>query len=241
MFVQTNEALFEKSFGGAGFMAVGISAAGNATITLWAADGSAPVSMATTLSESSIGAFMPVYTSPSNSSGTSTLLGDLFLNSDGDAAGQLSWYQRPSQSGAFPEGIALITYGGIIGSRHVQQPQGLNRLGLEQSITEAQLDLMGDEVPDSSEVSLALGNGRMMAVAAQQQFSNVKLNYNARTGIVTGTMVLDQTRAKRGRTVTFRGMRSADGETILGHYTVPKAANGSRSSAGMMKISSRED
>jgi hypothetical protein len=166
-------------------------------------------------------------------------MGELFLNTDGDAAGQLTWQQRASNRGAFPEGIELISYEGVIGSRHVTQPQGLNLLGLEQSIANAQLDLMGDEVPSGSEASLSLRSSRILAVPAEQQVSQVKLSYNARSGMVTGSMVLRQSGGKRGRSVTFRGMRAPDGNSILGHYTVPEAANMRRSSAGMMKISAK--
>lgn len=239
LFVPRDEAGQQGDFGGAGFMSMTVSVAGNATITVWAADGSAPVSLATTLTESSIGAFIPVYALLSNSSGFSALMGELFLNTDGDAAGQLTWQQRASNRGAFPEGIELISYEGVIGSRHVTQPQGLNLLGLEQSIANAQLDLMGDEVPSGSEASLSLRSSQILAVPAEQQVSQVKLSYNARSGMVTGSMVLRQSSGKRGRSVTFRGMRAPDGKSILGHYTVPEAANMKRSSAGMMKISAK--
>jgi hypothetical protein len=239
LFVPRDEAGQQGDFGGAGFMSMTVSVAGNATITVWAADGSAPVSLATTLTESSIGAFIPVYALPSNSSGSSALMGELFLNTDGDAAGQLTWQQRASNRGAFPEGIELISYEGVIGSRHVTQPQGLNLMGLEQSIADAQLDLMGDEVPSGSEASLSLRSSQILAVPAEQQVSQVKLKYNARSGMVTGSMVLRQSSGKRGRSVTFRGMRAPDGKSILGHYTVPEAANMKRSSAGMMKISAK--
>lgn len=239
LFVPRDEALQQGDFGGAGFMSMTVSVAGNATITVWAADGSPPVSLATTLTESSIGAFIPVYALLNNSSGSSALMGELFLNADGDAAGQLTWQQQASNRGAFPEGIDLITYEGVIGSRHVAQPQGLNRLGLEQSIADAQLDLMGDEVPAGSEAMLSLRSSQILAMPAEQQVSQVKLSYNARSGMVTGSMVLGQSRGKRGRSVTFRGMRAPDGKSILGHYTVPEAANARRTSAGMMKVSAK--
>ena len=239
LFVSSDEAAQQGDFGGAGFMSMTVSASGNATLTVWAADGSPPVSLATTVTESSIGAFIPVYAILNNSSGSSALMGELFLNANGDAAGQLTWQQPASNRGAFPEGIDLITYEGVIGSRHVVQPQGLNRLGLEQSITDAQLDLMGDEVPSGSEVTLSLSSGRILAAPAEQQVSLVKLSYNARSGMVTGSMVLRQSRGKRARNVTFRGMRAPDGKSILGHYTVPEAANARRTSAGMMKVSAK--
>lgn len=239
LFVPRDKAVQVGDFGGAGFMSMTVSVAGNATITVWAADGSAPVSLATTLTEGSIGAFIPVYALLNNSSGSSALMGELFLNSDGDAAGQLTWQQQASNRGAFPEGIDLITYEGVIGSRHVAQPQGLNRLGLEQSIADAQLDLMGDEVPAGSEAMLSLRSNQILAVPAEQQVSQIKLSYNARNGMVTGSMVLGQSRGKRGRSVTFRGMRAPDGKSILGHYTVPDAVNARRSSAGMMRVSAK--
>jgi hypothetical protein len=110
---------------------------------------------------------------------------------------------------------------------------------LEQSITDAQLDLMGDEVPSGSEVTLSLSSSQILAAPAEQQVSQVKLSYNARSGMVTGSMVLGQSRGKRARNVTFRGMRAPDGKSILGHYTVPEAANARRTSAGMMKVSAK--
>lgn len=237
LFVSGNETVQQGDFGGAGFMVMSVSTSGNATITVWAADGSPPVSLATTLTESGIGAFIPVYALLKNSSGSSALMGELFLNTDGDAAGQLNWQQPASHRGAFPEGIDLISYEGVIGSRHVAQREGLNRLGLEQSIADAQLDLMGDEVPSGSEANLSLRGSQILVAPAVEQVSQVKVSYNPRSGVVTGSMVLGQSRGKRGRSLTFRGMRSPDGKSLLGHYTVPTAANARQSSAGMMKVS----
>jgi hypothetical protein len=190
--------------------------------------------------ESNIGAFIPTYAILRNSSGPSSLMGELFLNSDGDAAGELSWFQRPSLRGSFPEGISLITYEGVIGSRYAPQPQRLNLLGLEESIANAQLDLFGEEVPADSEVLLSLERGRMQTKPAQgASVSQVRLNHQPRTGIVTGTLILNPAPGARARTVTFRGITSSDRQSILGHYSVPKAANARRTSAGMMMIRAR--
>ncbi len=240
VFVSNDLTVQNSEFGGAGFMTVTVSSAGNATVTVWAPDGSPPVSLATTLVETNIGAFIPTYAILLNSSGASSLMGKLFVNLNGDAAGELSWFQRPSLRGSFPEGVSLITYEGVIGSRYAPQPQGLNLLGLEESIANAQLDLIGEEVPAGSEVLLSLERGRMQAMPAPgTSVSRVRLNHQPRTGIVTGTMILNPAPGARARTVTFRGITSSDRQSILGHYSVPKAANARRTSAGMMMIRAR--
>ena len=236
LFVQKDDSALLETFGGAGFMAVSITPQGNATVTVWSADGSQPTSFATTLSETSIGAFLPVFVAPKNSSGSSTLMGQLFVNSESNAAGEMSWYQPPSKKGTFPEGIALVSYEGVIGSRHVIEPSGLNRLGLEQSIIDAELDLIGEGVLSESEVNITLSGALMKAAPATGQVSDVKMTYSPRTGVVTGSLTLGQPRSKSARMVTFRGMRAPDGESIMGHYTVADPSNRKRSRAGMMTI-----
>ena len=239
LFVQSDTSSQSEGFGGAGFMAMTITASGNATISVWAADGSAPSTLSTSITETSIGAFVPGYFTPANSSGGSTLLGELFVNREGDAAGRLSWYQPPSKMGRFPEGIDLIVYEGVIGSRHVVEPQGLNRLGMDKAIRDAELDLIGEGVLSASEVRLTLDGVKMKAVPAAGQVSDIKMSYSARSGLVSGTMTIGQPRGKSARTVTFRGMGAPDGLSVMGHYTVADPSNGRRSKAGMMKIAAK--
>jgi hypothetical protein len=223
---------------GAGFLSASINSVGNVTLTVWAPDGSAPVSLATTLSETSFGATFPVYFIIPNSSGASTLAGQIFVNADGDAAGELTWYQSATDSGAFPDGISLVDYTGVIGSRHTPEPAGLNLLGLEESITTAQLDLIGEDVPAEPEVALTVQRTAMKA-ASSAKVSGVKMQYDKKTGILTGSLNLPATKTSRARAVTFRGVRTPKGTGIIGHFTAPSAANATRRAAGTLKIGSR--
>ena len=223
---------------GAGFLAASISPVGNVTLTVWAPDGSAPVSLATTLSETSYGATFPVYFILPNSSGSSTLAGQIFVNADGDAAGELTWYQSATNRGAFPDGISLVEYTGVIGSRHTPEPAGLNLLGLEESIKIAQLDLIGEDVPAEPEVALTVQR-TAMKVASSAKVSGVKMQYDKKTGILTGSLNLPATKTSRARVVTFRGVRTPKGTGIIGHFTAPSAAKAARRAAGTLKISAR--
>jgi len=223
---------------GAGFLAASISTVGNVTLTVWAPDGSAPVSLATTLSETSYGATFPVYFILPNSSGASTLAGQIFVNADGDAAGNLSWYQSATNRGAFPDGISLVDYTGVIGSRHTPEPAGLNLLGLEESITTAQLDLIGEDVPAEPELALTVQR-TAMKVASSAKVSGVKMQYDKKTGILTGSLNLPATKTSRARAVTFRGIRTPKGTGIIGHFTTPSATKATRRAAGTLKIGSR--
>jgi hypothetical protein len=223
---------------GAGFLSASINSVGNVTLTVWAPDGSAPVSLATTLSETSFGATFPVYFILPNSSGASTLAGQIFVNADGDAAGELTWYQSATDRGAFPDGISLVDYTGVIGSRHTPEPAGLNLLGLEESITTAQLDLIGEDVPAEPEVALTVQRTAMKA-ASSAKVSGVKMQYDKKTGILTGSLNLPATKTSRARAVTFRGVRTPKGTGIIGHFTAPSAANATRRAAGTLKIGSR--
>ena len=222
---------------GAGFLAASISPVGNVTLTVWAPDGSAPVSLATTLSETSFGATFPVYFILPNSSGSSTLAGQIFVNAAGDAAGELTWYQSATNRGAFPDGISLVDYTGVIGSRFTPEPAGLNLLGLEESIKTAQLDLIGEDVPAEPEVALAVQRASM-SVASSANVSGVKMQFDKKTGIFTGSLTLPATKTSRARAVTFRGVRTPKGTGIIGHFTAPSATLATRRVAGTLKISS---
>ena len=207
------------------------------TLTVWAPDGSAPVSLATTLSETSFGATFPVYFILPNSSGSSTLAGQIFVNAAGDAAGELTWYQSATNRGAFPDGISLVDYTGVIGSRFTPEPAGLNLLGLEESIKTAQLDLIGEDVPAEPEVALAVQRASM-SVASSANVSGVKMQFDKKTGIFTGSLTLPATKTSRARAVTFRGVRTPKGTGIIGHFTAPSATLATRRVAGTLKISS---
>jgi hypothetical protein len=222
---------------GAGFLAASISLLGNVTLTVWAPDGSAPVSLATTLSETSFGATFPVYFILPNSSGSSTLAGQIFVNAEGDAAGELTWYQSATNRGAFPDGISLVEYAGVIGSRHTPEPAGLNLLGLEESIKTAQLDLIGEDVPAEPEVALTVQRASM-TVAPSANVSGVKMRYDNKTGILTGSLTLPATNTSRARAVTFRGVRTPDDTGIIGHFTTPSSTKSTRRVAGMLMIDS---
>ena len=237
VFVNESNALAGQP-SGAGFLAASISNVGNVTLTVWAPDGSAPVSLAATLSETSYGATLPVYFILPNSSGSSTLAGQIFVNADGDAAGQLSWYQSATNRGAFPDGISLVDYTGVIGSRHTPEPAGLNLLGLEESITTAQLDLIGEDVPAEPEVALTVQRAALKA-APGAKVSGVKLQFDKKSGILTGSLTLPATKTSRARAVTFRGVRTPKGTGIIGHFTTPSSTKATRRAAGTLKIESR--
>jgi hypothetical protein len=223
---------------GAGFLSASINSVGNVTLTVWAPDGSAPVSLATTLSETPYGATFPVYFILPNSSGSSTLAGQIFVNADGDAAGQLSWYQSATNRGAFPDGISLVEYTGVIGSRYAPELTGLNLLGLAESITTAQLDLIGDEVPAEPELALTVQRAALKA-APSPKARGVKLQFDKKSGILTGSLTLPATKTSRARAVTFRGIRTPKGTGIIGHFTAPSTAKATRRVAGTLKIGSR--
>jgi hypothetical protein len=223
---------------GAGFLSASINSVGNVTLTVWAPDGSAPVSLATTLSETPYGATFPVYFILPNSSGSSTLAGQIFVNADGDAAGNLSWYQSATNRGAFPDGISLVDYTGVIGSRHTPEPAGLNLLGLEESIKTAQLDLIGEDVPAEPEVAITLQRASMK-VASTAKVSGVKMQFDKKSGILTGSLTLPATKTSRARAVTFRGVRAPKGTGIIGHFTAPSATKATRRVAGTLKISAQ--
>jgi hypothetical protein len=222
---------------GAGFLAASINNVGNVTLTVWAPDGSAPVSLATTLSETSFGATFPVYFILPNSSGSSTLAGQIFVNAEGEAAGELTWYQSATNRGAFPDGISLVEYAGVIGSRHTPEPAGLNLLGLEESIKIAQLDLIGEDVPAEPEVALTVQRASMK-VASSANVSGVKMRFDKKTGIITGSLTLPATKTSRARAVSFRGIRTPKGTGIIGHFTAPSTTKASRRVAGTLKIGS---
>lgn len=223
---------------GTGFLAASVSRVGNVTLTVWAPDGSAPVSLATTLSETSYGATFPVYFILPNSSGASTLAGQIFVNADGDAAGELTWYQSATNRGGFPEGISLVDYTGVIGSRYAPEAAGLNLLGLEESITTAQLDLIGEDVPTEPEVALTVQRTAFKALPSPQ-VSTVKMTFDKKSGILTGNMTLPATKTSRARAVTFRGVRTPKGTGIIGHFTTASATKTTRRVAGKLKIGSR--
>lgn len=222
---------------GAGFLAASISLLGNVTLTVWAPDGSAPVSLATTLSETSFGATFPVYFILPNSSGSSTLAGQIFVNAEGEAAGELTWYQSATNRGSFPDGISLVEYAGVIGSRHTPDPAGLNLLGLEESIKTAQLDLIGEDVPAEPEIALTVQRASM-TVASSANVSGVKMKFDKKTGILTGSLTLPATKTSRARAVTFRGVRTPKGTGIIGHFTAPSSTKSSRRVAGTLEINS---
>ena len=220
---------------GAGFLAASISPVGNVTLTVWAPDGSAPVSLATTLSETSYGATFPVNFILPNSSGASTLAGQIFVNADGDAAGELTWYQSATDRGAFPDGISLVDYTGVIGSRYTPEPAGLNMLGLEESVTAAQLELIGDEVPTEPEIALTVRRTGLK-VARTSKVSGVKLKFDKKTGILSGSLTVPATKTSSARSVSFRGVRAPKGTGIIGHFTAPSVTKATRRVAGTLKI-----
>ena len=130
-----------------------------------------------------------------------------------------------------------MDYTGVIGSRFTPEPAGLNLLGLEESIKTAQLDLIGEDVPAEPEVALAVQRASM-SVASSANVSGVKMQFDKKTGIFTGSLTLPATKTSRARAVTFRGVRTPKGTGIIGHFTAPSATLATRRVAGTLKISS---
>lgn len=250
--------------GGPGFCSYKISATGLVTATVWAADGSAPASTAGYVSESKdFGARFPLYFIIPNSSGKSTLTSHVFINSEGDSAGSVDWFQTASKrGGSFPDGINLINYDGVIGSRFAPAPDGLNLLGLEEGILNAILELSGADLSADVEVPMTVTDKAMIAApvlasstkaaspaAAKplsvapksiapplSQVSDAKINYNKKTGFFSGQLKLNDTKTGRSRTLDFRGVRNPDGSGALGHFTVPSKANSKKIAAGEFRI-----
>jgi hypothetical protein len=230
---------------GIGFSALRISPTGMVTATVWAADGSAPVTSATRLCETiSYGARFPAFFALNNSSGRSALMGSLFVNAEGDAAGQMDWYQKATDRGGFPEGIPHLQYEGVIGSRMVPKPLGLNLEGFEEGLRNAELDFEGadgvseDVIPltlDSKSIQPALPAAAPSA-ETKPVASQIRIRYNAGTGVLNGSMVwLDPLTGAR-RPVTFRGMRAPDGTAVMGHFTAPETAGSKKMEAGQIRI-----
>jgi hypothetical protein len=237
---------------GISFSALRISPTGVVTATVWAADGSAPVTVATRITESFNGARFFTYFPIANSSGKSSLMGSNFVNLEGDAAGTFSWFKNASNTGtSYPGGIALQEYSGVIGSRFVPQPSGLNLFGLEEGIANAELDLIGADLDGELEVPLTMSSKAIQAVpeaavlqaaskvaaapkesatgaavakvAAAPVASRVNVRYNTRTGMVTGAVNVEGQGSSKARTANFRGMLAPDGESVMGHFTIPSA------------------
>jgi hypothetical protein len=110
-------------------------------------------------------------------------------------------------------------------------------LGLEESIKTAQLDLIGEDVPAEPEVALTVQRASM-TVASSAKVRGMKMRFDKKTGILTGSLTLPATRTSRARAVTFRGVRTPKGTGIIGHFTAPTTTNATRSVAGTLKISS---
>lgn len=234
---------------GVGFSALRISPGGMVLATVWAADGSAPVTCATRLCETaSLGARFNVFFALNNTSGKSSLMGPLFVNESGDAAGQLEWYQNASNRGGFPEGIPLIQYEGVIGSRMIPQPSGLNLEGFEEGLRNAELDFMGADGDLEMVVAVTREANSAPSVMpsaapsagspgeAVQSASGMKMRYNSKTGILTGSMVWTDEETGESRPVKFRGMRAPDGTELMGHFTVPEKQGGGKLEAGMIRV-----
>lgn len=131
-----------------------------------------------------------------------------------------------------------MDYTGVIGSRYVPEAAGLNLLGLEESITTAQLDLIGEDVPAEPEVALTVQRTAFKA-APSPQVSGVKMTFDKKSGILTGSLTLPATKTSRARAVSFRGVRSPKGTGIMGHFTTSSGTKSTRRVAGALKIGPR--
>jgi hypothetical protein len=250
--------------GGPGFCSYRISGTGLVTATVWAADGSAPASTAGYVSESKdFGARFPLYFIIPNSSGRSTLTSHVFISAKGDSAGSVDWFQTASKSGgSFPDGINLINYDGVIGSRFAPAPDGLNLLGLEEGLLNATLELSGADLAADVDIPITVTDKTITPTGPASpakatvpatvkplsvpftktatpslQVSNTKINYDKKTGILIGQLQLNDPKTGLSRTLYFRGVRNPDGSGALGHFTVPSRANSKKIAAGELEIS----
>ncbi len=227
---------------GIGFSSLRVSQTGVVTATVWAADGSAPATCSARLCETEgLGARFNAFFTLRNSSGQSALAGNLFINEAGDAAGQLEWYQNASNRGAFPDGIPLVNYEGVIGSRMVPQPAGLNLDGFEEGLRTAELDFIGTDGVEEDSVQLNIKAQAFQAAAANAAdegliASQTRLRYSPKTGLLTGSLTWKDSTTKEIRPVSFRAMRAPDGSSLMGHFTVPNQAGKSRLEAGTVHI-----
>ena len=238
---------------GISFMSLRIALSGIVTATVWPADGSAPSSTSTRLSETEAnGARFSLHFPLSNSSGRNNMLAQMFVNLDGDAAGQLSWFQNAADRGIFPEGIPLIEYGGLIGSRDVPGKVGLNLEGFEKGVANAELELLRAEGElDAAEV-LTVGEGAISltrrqaaappsgaaaaAAAPLPAMTGMTMRYDPRSGMLTGTGRLRPQAGGVTRTVTFRGIRAPGGEFVAGHYVLSGVGKAVPAVTGQLRI-----
>jgi len=65
------------------------------------------------------------------------------------------------------------------------------------------------------------------------------MQFDKKSGILTGSLTLPATKTSRARAVTFRGVRAPKGTGIIGHFTAPSAAKATRRAAGTLKIGAR--
>jgi hypothetical protein len=200
----------------------------------WPADGTAPVSTATRPSAAEgSGARFNLHFALSNCSGRNNILTRMFVNLDGDAAGLRSWFKNAANRGIFPESIALIEYGGLIGSRHVPGKAGLSLDGFAKGVAHAELELPRAEGELYASELLTLGEGAISmarraapalptgaaadAAPPLPSMSAMAMRYDPRSGLVTGSARLRPQGGAPIRTVTFRGIRAPDGEFAAGH------------------------
>jgi hypothetical protein len=241
---------------GIGFSSLRISSSGLVTATVWAADGSAPVTSAGRVCETAGGGRFNAFFALNNTSGRSALMGSLFINESGDAAGQLDWHQNASNRGGFPDGIPLLNYEGVIGSRMVPQPKGLNLEGFEEGLRNAELEFTGSDGASEDVIALSVSEQaiefadpsfeRSAAASAAPsaapsaasgiEATQGRIRYNARTGILTGSLVWRDSATGQRRPVVFRGMRAPDGAGVMGHFTAPEKAGSGRLEAGQIRI-----
>ena len=230
----------ESQPAGTGFLSFKVAASGVVTGTFWAADGSAPVSVATRISEYPEGGRFPLYLITTNDSGRASLSGEIFLNANSDAAGTANWYQAPSDRGSFPGGIAMVNYTGVIGSRYAAQPDNLNLLGLEEGILNAELELEGAGLVDELDVPLTVSNNAIVVGAAPPPaVSGVKVKLDKKTGIVTGSLKVKTGGVGAAKTVQFRAMLDPQNPGAVGHFTLRGASRGVK--AGAVRIAPRAE
>jgi hypothetical protein len=204
---------------GTGFLSYYVKPSGVVTGTYWGADGSAPVSVATRIIHTVEGGYFPLYLVTQNDSGKGSLSAQLFLNARGDSAGHGSFYQPATNKGSFPDGISLINYTGVIGSRYAAQPDNLNTLGLEEGMQNAELELEGAELDEDITVPVTVtGKSTVITGTPTQKVATVQAKLDKKTGLVIGKMEL-MNEASGRKSVTFRAMVNPAGGAV-GHFTL---------------------
>lgn len=246
-------ASWENGPSGVGFGSLRVWPSGMVTATVWPADGSSPVTAGARLSETEfMGAHMNLFFELRNSSGKSNMFGTVLLDSEGSAGGWMTWFQNASGRGAFPAGIPLRKYDGLIGARMTPAISGHNLTGFGLGDRNARLEFFSRSSEPLLSVPFRVGRWFISPAAVASPWSatpgagsgesasNFGVRYNSRTGIFSGSLSLMNPATGAARPVQFRGMRVPGGNAVVGHFTVPGVDGGAELESGEIRLRSSE-